>query len=256
MSIPPTRSARKKRTNRNKKSGQSQWRLSVNPEIAHDSASIAIVLFTPNPHRRKRIGEFTDKYDPDIGVRWYELLERGIETKKDADEFTAIMDEAPDFLAPYVELSHSALASGDKEEAYEIALTAYMLAVRRIADSNGDWPETMEWMWLENRPLMRVLHHFAWLLWQFGQPDHAAMIMRRILRMNPGDNQGIRNELLAIRMGLDPETWDEQFFVNDGPMAGRAYDGRMISEWFDREAKNFPDEFDWLFATWKEMHLD
>jgi len=192
---------------------------------------------------------------PKIDVRWYELLERGMRTKKDVKECTAIQDEAPDFLAPYVKLSHSALANSDHEEAFSIASFAYALAVQRIADRNGDWPEMMQWAWFENRPLMRALHHYAWLLWKFSQPEHAAMIFRRILRMNPGDNQGIRYELLAIRLGLPNETWDEPFFVQDGPMAGHAWDGRKISDWFDSEAKKFPEEFDWMFAEWKKRGL-
>ncbi|MFH0770885.1 MAG: tetratricopeptide repeat protein [Candidatus Peregrinibacteria bacterium] len=231
------------------------WKLDSNPAVANDPAMLRKALFSPNPHRRKRIVEFCDKYDPNIGVRWYELLERGMRTKKDAKEFTAIQDEAPDFLAPYVELSHSALANGDHEEAFSIASFAYVLAVQRIADRNGDWPEIMQWAWFENRPLMRALHHYAWLLWKFGQSEHAAMILRRILRMNPGDNQGIRYELLAIRLGLSHETWDDPFFVKEGPMAGQAWDAANISAWFEREAKKFPEEFNWMFAEWKKRRF-
>ncbi|MEK7137518.1 MAG: hypothetical protein AAB853_04515 [Patescibacteria group bacterium] len=232
---------------------KASWTLSPNLALAGNPALVEQTLFPPNPRRRKRIVEFMDKYDPQIGVRWYELLERGMRTRKDEKEFEAIQEEAPDFLAPYVELSHSALANGEPEEAFSIAVFAYMLAVQRIADREGNWPEVMEWAWLENRPLMRALHHFAWMLWQFGQPDHAGMILRRILRMNPGDNQGIRYELLAIRLRLPVETWDKPFFVNDGPMAGVAWDARKIGQWFDHEAKKFPDEFDWLFAEWKKQ---
>lgn len=234
------------------KSHRSSWMLSLNTAIANDPKLVEAALFPPNPRRRKRITEFMDKYDPAIGVRWYELLERGMRTKKDAKEFEAIQEEAPEFLAPYVELSHAALANGEREEAFSIAAFAYMLAVQRIADREGNWPKIMEWGWFENRPLMRALHHFAWMLWKLGRSDHAAMILRRILRMNPDDNQGVRYELLAIRLQLPVETWDKPFFVKDGPMAGAAWDGRKIEIWFDREAKRFPDEFDWMFAEWKK----
>ena len=173
-------------SSRRSRKRQNAWKLGLNPAVANNSEILHKTLFPPNPHRRKRIVEFCDKCDPAIGVRWYELLERGMRTKKDGDEFTAIQDEAPDFLAPYVELSHSALANGDHKEAFSIATFAYTLAVQRIADRNGDWPVIMQWAWFENRPLMRALHHYAWLLWKFEQPNHAAMILRRILHMNPG----------------------------------------------------------------------
>jgi len=231
---------------------QKKASLPFNAAIANDPTLVEAILFPSNSHRRKRIVEFMDKYDPAIGVRWYELLERGMRTKNDMKEFEAIQEEAPEFLAPYVELSHSALANGEREEAFSIATFAYMLAVQRIADRQGNWPETMEWAWFENRPLMRALHHFAWMLWKRGQPDHAAMILRRILRMNPSDNQGVRYELLAIQLQLSVETWDKSFFVKDGPMAGVAWDGRKIEDWFDRGAKKFPDEFNWMFAEWEK----
>lgn len=250
---PPTAHAQKKASSHTRRRvDRSPWTLPLNPAIANDPKLVEATLFPSNSHRRKRIVQFMDKYDPAIGVRWYELLERGMRTKKDRKEFAAIQEEAPEFLAPYVELSQIALASGEPEEAFDIAAFAYMLAVQRIADREGNWPEVMEWGWFENRPLIRALHHFAWMLWQIGRPDHAAMILRRILRMNPGDNQGVRYELLAIRLQLTVETWDEPFFVKDGPMAGAAWDGRTIGDWFDREAKKFPDEFDWMFAEWKK----
>ncbi|MEK7591750.1 MAG: hypothetical protein AAB489_06155 [Patescibacteria group bacterium] len=239
-------------SSRRSRKRQNAWKLGLNPAVANNSEILHKTLFPPNPHRRKRIVEFCDKCDPAIGVRWYELLERGMRTKKDGDEFTAIQDEAPDFLAPYVELSHSALANGDHKEAFSIATFAYTLAVQRIADRNGDWPVIMQWAWFENRPLMRALHHYAWLLWKFEQPNHAAMILRRILHMNPGDNQGIRYELLAIRLGLPHKTWDAPFFVQNGPMSDRAWDSRKITDWFDCETKKFPEEFDWMFAEWEK----
>lgn len=228
------------------------WILTLNSSVVNDPKQIELLLFPPYPHRRKRILEFYDKYDPIIGDRWYELMERGIRTKEDAKEFQAIRDAAPEFLAPHVELSHAALEAGDRKEAFDIAMFAYMLALQRIADRNGDWPETIQWAWFENRPLMRALHHFAWMLWTYGQPDLAVMILRRILRMNPGDNQGVRYEILAIRLGLPIETWDQPFFAKRGPMAGVAWDAQKISDWFDREAKKFPEEYDRMFAEWKK----
>ncbi len=219
------------------------------------SEMVAQFLFPPNKRRPKRIAQFYDKNRP-VMDDWYDLMERGIRTEKDADRLFSFLERDPDFYDPYIAISDFAFDAGDEEHAFGHAMLGYFLAVSRIADKNGDWPEVMEWAWLENRHLMRMLHHAAWMLWRLGQPEHAAQILRRILRMNPGDNQGVRDELLAIRMGLDPETWDEEFLVTDGPMAGGVYDGRKVHDWFEKHAKEYPDEFDWLFAKWKEMELN
>jgi len=38
-------------------------------------------------------------------------------------------------------------------------------------------------------------------------------------------------------------------------MAGQALDAKGPSEWFDKHAKKFPEEFGWLFKEWKKMGL-
>lgn len=217
-----------------------------------DPEAIARFLFPPNPRRRKRIEEFVDKRHP-VMTRWYELLERGLTRKKDINELFAMSKEDPEFFDPVIEISNMALEIHDEKKAFEMALVGYITAVGKIADKNGDWPKIMEWGWLENRHLMRMLHHFAWLLWYFKQPEHCAMILRRILRMNPGDNQGVRHELLAIRLGLSAETWDRPFLVQKGSMAGEALQAVPLDDWFEKNACKFPDELKWLFEEWKKQ---
>jgi tetratricopeptide (TPR) repeat protein len=53
------------------------------------------------------------------------------------------------------------------------------------------------WLDIDTRPFMRVLHFLALTLWGAGAHDEAVKEAKTLLRLNPNDNQGIR-ELLHI----------------------------------------------------------
>jgi hypothetical protein len=207
-------------------------------------------FFLHNPAHRKRILEFVDKDHP-VMSEFYNLMTKKRTPPQMEKKLRVLIEKDPGFLDPYVQLSHLLLSAGAAEEGCEIAAEAFSVAQKMIADREGNWPERMEWGWLENRHILRALHHFGWLLWRMGHVDHSLAVFRRIIRMNPNDNQGIRWEILAIRLGLDCEYWDEPFYSKDGPFAGETYDGSAIEKWFERESKKFPEEFAWLFDEWK-----
>ena len=59
------------------------------------------------------------------------------------------------------------------------------------------------WGLLETRPYMRALHGQANMLWQLRRHEEATAIYREMLRLNPGDNQGVRYSLLQLLLELD-----------------------------------------------------
>jgi tetratricopeptide (TPR) repeat protein len=59
------------------------------------------------------------------------------------------------------------------------------------------------WGLLETRPYMRALHGQANMLWQLRRHEEAAAIYREMLRLNPGDNQGVRYSLLQLLLEID-----------------------------------------------------
>ena len=63
------------------------------------------------------------------------------------------------------------------------------------------------WGLLETRPFMRALEGLALTLRESGQPEEALSIYRELLRLNPGDNQGIRYNLadLLLKLNRDAE---------------------------------------------------
>jgi len=82
--------------------------------------------------------------------------------------------------------------------------------------------------------------------------DDALYIYRKLFRMNPNDNQGVRDKILAIRLGLGQDEWIQPFLVKEGPMAGEAMEVGPLLEWFNKNAKKFPDDFDWWFKETEE----
>ena len=63
------------------------------------------------------------------------------------------------------------------------------------------------WGLLETRPYMRARHGLAMALWETGEKDEAVGHYSDMLRLNPGDNQGIRYLLLdaLLELGRDGE---------------------------------------------------
>ena len=56
---------------------------------------------------------------------------------------------------------------------------------------------------------------------------------------NPDDNIGARDYILAVRMGMTFEAFEEQFLGEYG------YDALKMIDWFDRNIRRFPEEFGW-----------
>lgn len=116
-------------------------------------------------------------------------------------------------------LAHEALsASPDCADAYELlaeeeagtrarALEYYQKGVeageRALGQEYFEEKEGHFWGLLETRPYMRARQGLAQLLWDMGRKEEAIAHCRDILRLNPGDNQGVRYMLLNLLVGLN-----------------------------------------------------
>jgi len=165
-----------------------------------------------NPKRKNRINEFVDKNHKAMSD-FYDLIESEVSEVQAKRALKHFIEEDPDFFDPYLDL---AVISSEKV-GRELRRRAFERAVSRIADKNGDWPVFMPWGWLENRHLMRALESWAVVLWKEGETEKALDIFRRLFHANPGDNQGARYSVLAIRLGLGID-WDEPFVVGQWPV--------------------------------------
>ncbi len=203
-----------------------------------------------NPKRKKQIEEFID-HDHRVMDEYYNLTERNIGERKMEQEMRRLIEVDPEFYDPYQIILDLLIAKGKEKEAESLLAEVYESAVKRIADDKGRWPKRMEWGFLENRHLMRLIERHAYFRWGKGDTDEAIDIFRRLLHCNPGDNQGARNAILAIRLGLGPDEWQIPFEIKErGCMPG--LDAGKLNDWFEENAKRFPEEFDWLLKEWEK----
>ncbi|HZP80702.1 MAG TPA: DUF6398 domain-containing protein [Chthonomonadaceae bacterium] len=189
-------------------------------------------------------GQFIARDSP-AQSRFYALAERyqrSGPTPAIEQSLHKLIEQDPDFYDSYLMLRDILLRTGRDEEAEELLNAAYARALARITDARGHWPPALEWGWLENRHLIRVLLNKALDDWTHGRTDAALDLLRKLLRSNPGDNIGAREYILGIRMGMTFEGFENQFMSQYG------YDAIKMLDWFDKNSRRFPEEFDW----WKK----
>lgn len=207
-------------------------------------------MLITNKNRRRQINSFIDK-DHAVMSEFYEITDMDISTVQILKEMQRLIGIDEDFYDPYLIVADILLSKGRDEEADAMLQEAYERAAMTIADSKGRWPKEMLWGFLENRHLMRALEYYSLSCWETGKIDEALDIFRRLLRVNPNDNQGMRYNILAIRMGLDFEEWEKPFeSKHNGEVVG--LDAFKMSDWFRKNVENFPDEFQWLIEIYEK----
>ena len=121
--------------------------------------------------------------------------------------------------AKRINLAHQAIAiSPNCADAYVLlaeeeadtlgrALEYYQKGVeaseRALGEAFFDENEGYFWGLLETRPYMRAREGMANTLWNLGKKEEALTHYREMLRLNPGDNQGIRYSLLNLLLELN-----------------------------------------------------
>jgi len=193
-----------------------------------------------------KVREFIDEDRP-VMSKYYDLMEREHSMKRSSVKrrLRQLIKEDPDFLDTYLSLYWILLEEGKKEEAEKILDEAYRRALNLITDKKGRWPDLLEWGWLENRHIIRTLVNKGISLWDEGDTEEALKIFRKLLKMNPNDNPGVRYFILAIRMGMSLGEFDKKFDKG-------GYWTSEIVEWFDTNYKLFPEEFEWWEKLWEE----
>ncbi len=189
------------------------------------------------------IREYIDKDRDKIRITYYDLMENieVLERKDLEDKLRELINLDADFLDPYLILYEMYLEEDKKKKADEILDDAYSRAIKLITDKNGRWPDILDWSWLENRHIIRTILNKAMSLWDNGDTEEALNLLRKLLKTNPYDNIGARHYILAIRMGMSLKEFERRFD------RGGYYDSEL-SDWFDENYNDFPDEFEW----WKK----
>jgi len=191
------------------------------------------------------MNEFIDK-DRDISKRFFKLHENY--SKKNIEETVKqlhrMIEEDPYFFDSYIFLSDIYGFSGFEEKADLLIYEAYANAMELITSGSGEWPDKLEWGWLQNRHIIRLLINVADLFWQKGENDLALDIFSNLLKTNPSDNGGVRYMIQAILEGMT-----EKEFYNKFDRGG--YWDDEINDWFEEKHKEYPN----YFKEWaKEFH--
>lgn len=74
----------------------------------------------------------------------------------------------------------------------------------------ADFQDVLPWGLIDNRPYLRCLHGYGLALWRRGEPAAAAQVFRKMLWLNPGDNQGARFLIGPAQEHISWEVWDER----------------------------------------------
>lgn len=120
------------------------------------------------------------------------MARKALEISPDcADAYALLAEEAASSLTEALNLYRQGVEAGERalgREAFE--------------EDAGDF-----WGILETRPYMRARAGLAGCLWEAGNHDEAIQHYKDMLRLNPNDNQGIRDFLMPrlIEMGRDGE---------------------------------------------------
>ena len=73
------------------------------------------------------------------------------------------------------------------------------------------WPKELRWGYLENREYLRAIEQKAAVSWETGNLAEAEKLYKLLLKLNPGDNQGIRYLLAGMFAGITGDKVDEMF---------------------------------------------
>ena len=179
--------------------------------------------------------EFIDK-KREVANEYYDIIDRddGSDSPEFITQMQKLIDIDPDFFDPYLILYKVYLNTNNLNKADKILDTAFDRAKTIILD-NDKLPDLLEWGWLENRHILRTLFNKAERLWETGSKHKAEALFRNLITMSPNDNLGAGFYLLGLLMKQKYGDLCDRYFYNE--------DGGEMYKWYDKNAKNFPDEF-------------
>jgi tetratricopeptide (TPR) repeat protein len=201
-----------------------------------------------NPKRKKQINEFMDECHEEAMEKYENIMEADLTLDQVEKEMQKLIKNYPYYFDPYRSLMDIYLEKEDYHKMEEIARKGYKKALSRIVDQKGRWPKSISWHYMENRHLVRMLDRFASELWEDGRALYAIEIYRKLLRSNPGDNIGARYNILAINLGFQFGEAEDDFPANHPGYV----DAFKMDDWFQKNALDFPDEFEWWFEYEKK----
>ena len=124
-----------------------------------------------------------------------------------ADAYNLLAEESATTLEEVVELYRKGVEAGE----------------RALGKETFEKDVGYFWGLLETRPYMRARVGLAQSLWAAGRREEAVEHYRELLRLNPNDNQGIRDVLMPCLIELNRDRDAENLF--------KAYEDDAMAEW-------------------------
>ena len=114
---------------------------------------------------------------------------------------------------------------------------------------DGNLPDSIEWGYIENRHIIRLMYDFAGMMWTNGQKENAFEVYSFLLKSNPNDNLGVRYALVALLDGVSCiYELNDMFTKSDG-----YGDWEAQEKWFLKTAKKYKKEIGWWFQLNKNF---
>jgi len=142
-------------------------------------------------------------YKPTINDYYYDAMDYLCEgnksaTKKALKMLETALEMDKDYVQTYIGLICTYEALGEIEKREEAIKTAFKKTLKKFPK----WPKEMLWGHLKNRKYLRAIQYMADLHWDNKENDKAIKLFRLLLKLNPGDNQGVRYEIAGLYAGL------------------------------------------------------
>ncbi|MFT6747019.1 MAG: hypothetical protein ACJAZ2_001365 [Glaciecola sp.] len=174
----------------------------------------------------KQYSEMLAKYEFNI-----QLMEEDLGFDKTEDFLLNLVDVVPKFIPPYEDLCKLySLYEGAENEFLGTEAVGFVISKSLVIDEMGDFPEVLDWGFMENRPIIRFLLTGADELWGEGRVSEARSLYEGLLGSNWMDNIGVRYNLLAIHQKMTFEDFQNKF-VSDGYLSDE------VEDWFEKGYK-------------------
>ncbi len=192
--------------------------------------------------------EFIDRDRFKVSEMYFDFLESPIQDniKKNIQALRAMIKKDKNFFDPYITLHEYYLMDRDFKNAIKTMEQGFQRAIDLI-DNDGKFPDSLNWGFIENRHIIRMIFNFAMFVWSNDEDKEIALnIFMELLKSNPNDNIGARYSIAAILEGFGSQEEYEEHFESENGM-GLEYEA--LEKWFCESAQKHLDVIGW----WLEL---
>jgi len=185
--------------------------------------------------------EVIDEYHNFLESSDSQDIQKGIKKCK------ALIKKDPDFFDTYALLHEYYAMNNEMSKSVEILNKGFVRAMKLIG-ADVRFPDKLDWGWMENRHIIRIIFTSALFQWTVGEKTHALELFQSLLRANINDNIGARYMIVAIAEGLKSlQEYQAQFTQTAFGM-----DAMEVEEWFEQKAKKHPELIGWWIEAVEE----